>query len=191
MDKLVLDIETKNTFADVGGEINIDKLDVSLIGIYSYDRGDFFAFSEHELDKAAEFFKRAGLLIGHSINHFDVPVLKKYFSFDITSIPTVDLLEEIQMKFGKRIGLDILAKTNIGAGKTHYGLEAIRLYKEGDMEELKNYCLNDVRLTKELYELAEKQGFLKVLEKATGQLVNVRLNWKEKLLDAQLMQALW
>jgi len=191
MDKIVLDIETKNTFADVGGEANIDKLEVSFMGAYSYDRGEFLSFFENEIEKSAEIFKRAGLLIGHSINHFDVPVLKKYFSFDISSIPTVDLLDEIQMKFGKRIGLDILAKTNIGLGKTHHGLEAITLYKEGDFEELKNYCLNDVRLTKDLYELAEKQGFLAVPERTTGNLVNVQLNWKEKLLDAQLMQSLW
>src|SRR3989344_5538500 len=191
MDKLVFDIETKNTFADVGGEENIDKLEVSMICVYSYDRGDFFAFSEYEINEATELFKRAGLLIGHSINHFDVPVLKKYFSFEIASIPTVDLLEEIQAGFGRRVGLDALAKTNVGAGKTHHGLEATRMYRDGEIEELRNYCMNDVKLTKALYELAERQGFLMVPERTTGQLVSVSLNWKEKLLDAHLMQSLW
>ena len=35
MDQIVFDIETKNSFADVGGEANLKKLDVSVVGVYS------------------------------------------------------------------------------------------------------------------------------------------------------------
>lgn len=191
MDKIVFDIETKNTFFDVCGEANIDKLEVSVIGAYSYKHGRFFAFLESEISEAAELFQNAGLLIGFYIRHFDIPVLSRYFPFDFAALPIVDLLDELEMSMGRRIGLDMLAKTNLGVGKTHHSLDAVRLYKEGNIEELKNYCLNDVKITKELYELAEKQGYLMVPDRVSGQLINVPLNWKEKLLDASLMQSLW
>ncbi|MBI4119335.1 MAG: ribonuclease H-like domain-containing protein [Parcubacteria group bacterium] len=191
MDKIVIDIETKNTFADVGGQANLKDLEVSLIGVYSYRQDRFLAFTDKELDDAARFLQNAGLLIGFSINRFDIPVLAKYFSFDIAALPTIDILEELEISMGRRIGLDLLAKTNLGVGKTHHSLEATQLYRDGDIEELKNYCLNDVKITKELYELAERQGHLLVPERTTGQLANVPLNWKEKLLDVNLMQSLW
>ena len=48
LDKLVIDIETKNSFADVGGQQNINRLEISIIGVYSYKRDEFFAFDEKQ-----------------------------------------------------------------------------------------------------------------------------------------------
>ena len=45
-DKIVFDIETKNTFADVGGQKNIAKLDTSFIGAYSYNQDKYLSFHE-------------------------------------------------------------------------------------------------------------------------------------------------
>jgi hypothetical protein len=41
------------------------------------------------------------------------------------------------------------------------------------MDELKKYCLNDVRLTKEIYDLYLKQHYLMVPSKKTGDTVRV------------------
>jgi DEAD/DEAH box helicase domain-containing protein len=187
MDKLILDIETKNAFADVGGQENVKKLDASFVGVYSYNQDKFFSFYENQFPELNRFLKTAGLIIGFSINRFDVPVLEKYCDFDIWKIPRLDLLEEIEISFGNRISLDVLAKTNLGIGKTHHGLEAIKFYKEGNLEELKNYCLNDVKITKDLYEMAKKQGHLMVPHRLTHELVKVSL----KLPEINLPATLW
>lgn len=164
-DILVLDIETKNTFQEVG-ENNFDALEVSLIGLYSYNQDKFFAFGENEFAAAIQMIKSAEMIVGFSISRFDLPVLKKHFGdFDIFAIPQLDILDEIEFSLGKRVGLDILAKTNIGYGKNGHNLDAANLYRDNKMEELKNYCLNDVKITKELYELAKKQGYLMVPQK--------------------------
>jgi len=42
-DIIVLDIETKNTFYDVGRD-NFDALEVSLVGVYSYNQDKLFTF---------------------------------------------------------------------------------------------------------------------------------------------------
>jgi len=160
-DILVIDIETKNTFADVGRD-NFDALEVSLVGLYSYKQNKFFHFWEEEMDKLGKFLSTAEQIIGFSISRFDLPVLKKHFDFDLFSIPRIDLLDEIEYLLGRRVGLDMLAKTNLGVGKNGLSLEAPNLYRDGKMEELKNYCLNDVKITKDLYELARRQGYLTV-----------------------------
>ena len=186
MDKLVLDIETKDTFADVGGHHNIKNLNVSMVGVYSYSNDAFLAFNEHELAGLKPLLQNAGLIVGFSINRFDLPVLEKYFDFNLMRLSRLDLLDEIELALGHRISLDVLARANLGLGKTHHSLEAIDLYREGNMEELKNYCLNDVKITRDLYELAKKQGYLSIPDRVTGALAKANFNWQEQLLPATL-----
>lgn len=186
MDKLVIDIETSNTFADVGGDKYINDLKVSLVGAYSYNQDKFFAFHENELANFGPLLQNAGLVIGFAINRFDIPVLKKHYHFDLLALPRLDILEEIELAVGQRISLSILAKTNLGIAKDHHGLEAIKMYKEGRLKDLKDYCLNDVKLTRDLYELAKNQGYLLVPDKKTGELIKVQFNWQEIALPATL-----
>ncbi|MFA6136162.1 MAG: ribonuclease H-like domain-containing protein [Candidatus Paceibacterota bacterium] len=184
-DIIVIDIETKNTFADVGRD-NFTGLDISLVGLYSYNQNEFIAFEEHQLEAVGEILKNTELIIGFSISRFDLPVMAKHYDFDLFAIPRIDILDEIELMSGKRIGLDLLAKANIGVGKTGHGLEATNLYRDGKMDELKSYCLNDVKITKELYELAKKQGHLMVPQRNSIEHLRVDLDWKEKLLYQRL-----
>lgn len=178
MDKLVLDIETKNTFADVGGEQNIHNLEVSFVGVYSYNQDKFLSFFEGDLPALRPLIQNCGLMIGFAMNRFDLPVLAKHFDINLMALPRLDLLEEVELNFGRRIGLDILAKTNLGVGKSHStGLEAIRLYKEGKLEELRSYCLQDVKITRDLYELAKKQGYLMIPKRDSPEVVKVEFKW--------------
>jgi len=190
MDTLVIDIETKNTFLEVGKD-NFDALEVSLIGVYSYLKDKFFSFEEHQFDEFGEMIKNAGAIIGFSISRFDLPVLKKHFSvedgFDIFSIPRIDILDEIEISSGMRIGLDHLARVNLGVGKNGTSLEAPNLYRDGKMEELKNYCLNDVKITKDLYELARNRGYLLIPSRKGDEPTKVNFNWQEQLMYQKLL----
>lgn len=182
-DVIVIDIETKNTFADVGGEENIKNLEVSVACAYSYNEDKFMSFWEPNMEKLGRMLQDSGLVIGFSINRFDLPVLDRYFPFSTKALHRLDLLEEIEASFGSRISLDILAQTNIGAGKTHHSLEAIRLWNEGDHKELENYCLNDVKITKELYDLANQQGHLLIPDRRSGEVAKVNLDFSRFLHD--------
>ncbi|BCX15841.1 MAG: hypothetical protein KatS3mg098_070 [Candidatus Parcubacteria bacterium] len=184
-DTIVIDIETKNTFADVGRD-NFKGLDISLVGLYSYNRNSFLAFDENQLEEVGSILRETGLIVGFSISRFDLPVMAKHYDFDLFAIPRIDILDEIEMLTGKRISLDLLAKANLGKGKTGTGLEAASLYAQGKIDELKSYCLNDVLLTKELYELAKKQGFLLVPQRNSSQYLKVNFDWSKKLLYQRL-----
>lgn len=185
-DKLVIDVETKNVFDDVGGRDFVEKLDASLICVYSYDQNKYFHFKEGEFEKLAPLLQTARLVIGFSINRFDLPVLKKYFDFNLMALPRFDLLEEIEMGYGRRISLNILAQTNLNVGKTGHGLDAVEFYKQGDWQTLIDYCLQDVRLTKELYDLAQKRGHLLIPDRDTNQLHKVPIKINEIELPASL-----
>lgn len=185
-DKIVLDIETKNTFADVGGQENIHKLEASFVGVYSYNQDKYLSFREGEWEKLAPILQNAAMIIGFAITRFDLPVMAKYFNFNVMALPRLDLLEEVEMAYGSRIGLDLLAQTNLGIGKTHNGLDAIRFYKEGNWTDLEAYCLQDVKVTKEVYEFIRKNKFVHIPKKWTQELVKVPLNLREIEIPATL-----
>lgn len=158
--KIILDLETQKDFSEAGGRGKNHLLRVSVAGIYSYADDKYCTFSEKELHKLAEVLAAADQIIGFNIREFDYQVLKPYLNFALTEIPTLDILQEIETVLGHRISLDAVSKATLGAGKLGSGLEAIRLWKSGQVEELKRYCLNDVKLTKEIYEYGQKNGKL-------------------------------
>lgn len=180
MDTLVFDIETQNFFTDPGvGRDNFAALRISVVCAYSYDQDKYFSFEEGQMDEAAKLFSGAGRIVGFSSNRYDIPVLNLYFQKlrgpvpNIWAMERIDLLEEIEAATGNRVSLSRLADANLGVRKDHHGSEAIALYREGKMAELKEYCLNDVKLTKEIYDLYQKQHYLMVPDKTTGQDVKV------------------
>ena len=176
-DRLVVDIETKNTFQDVGGEQNIHKLDASLVGVYSYKKDKYFGLLEHEFGQLDELFRGAELIIGFATNRFDIPILRKYTSVDIKRIKSLDMFEEVQKKLGRRIGLGVLCEANLKIGKTGHGLDAIEYYKNGEIEKLKSYCLNDVKITRDLYEFVLDKKKLFVPDKMNPPGVFFDFDW--------------
>ncbi len=178
-DKLVIDIETKNTFADIGGQENLEKLDVSFIGAYSYNQDKYLSFKENELENFGPILQNAGLIIGFAINRFDLPVLKKYYNFNVMALPRLDLLEEVELAYGQRVSLDVLAKANLQISKSGHGLDAIEFYKKGDWQALADYCLQDVKVTKELYDFIKKEEHILIPKKYTEEIVKVSVKIKE------------
>lgn len=180
MDTLVFDIETSNFFTDPGvGWNNFDALKISAVGVWSYDKQAYFCYEEQELDKVAELFRNAKTIVGFSINRYDVPVLNGYFQRlnlgvqNLFEMERVDILDEIERVAGRRISLERLSQANLGKGKTGHGPHAAELFRAGKMEELKAYCLNDVVLTKELYELYRDKKSLLLPVKDSEELVKL------------------
>lgn len=182
MDTLVFDIETQNFFTDPGvGWDNFAALRISVVCAYSYQQDKFFAFEESDMEALMELFRGARRIVGFSINRYDVPVLNHYFQKFGFGAPNlwekerVDLLEDIELATRSRVSLSKLAESNLGVKKDHHGSEAIALYRDGKMDELKAYCLNDVKLTKELYDLSRKQNYLMVPDQRTGENMRIEL----------------
>jgi len=160
MREIVFDIETKNIFSDVG-KADPTALDLSLIGIYDSKTETYESYLEEELPDLWPRIEHADVLIGYNSNHFDIPLLNKYYPGDLEHIKSIDLLEDIRKSLGKRLKLDSVAQATLGEGKSGHGLEAIHWWKNGEIEKVRKYCLDDVRITRELYEYAKKYKKLK------------------------------
>ena len=161
MNRIVLDIETQNLFSDVGGKENLTKLLLSVAGVYSYADNKFLTFAENEMLAFENLLKKTDLIIGFNIDHFDLPVLQKYLSVDLSKIPTLDIMNEVVDTMGHRVSLDDLLVNTLGQKKSANGFLAVDYWRQGRMDELKKYCLDDVRLTRDLYEYGLKNGEIK------------------------------
>ncbi len=158
-DTIVFDIETKKSFDDVGGWANMLELGVSLVGVYSYNHDKYRAFREEEFGQLSDVFKNAGTIIGYNSISFDVPILQQVLTgVDLTKINHVDLMVDIANTLGFRLKLDSVAKSTLNIGKSGDGLDAIKYYRAEQWEELAKYCLQDVRVTKELYDYGMSHG---------------------------------
>ena len=149
--EIVLDIETQNSFADVGGAFH-DKLKVSLVCLYDYATGEYSSYWEQDLPQLWPRLERADRIIGYNTKGFDNLVMNSYYTGDLNSFPNLDLLEEIAKTLGFRVKLDDVAQATLGTGKSGHGLQAIEFYRKGELEKLEKYCRDDVRITKEVYE---------------------------------------
>lgn len=160
MRKIVLDIETKNMFEDVG-KADPALLDLAVVGIYDSGTDRYETYLEGDLPKLWPILEQTDLIVGFNSDHFDIPLLNKYCGGDLSRIRSVDLLKEMRRAIGRRLKLDTLAEATLGRGKTGTGLEALRWWREGKIDRVREYCLEDVRLTKELYDYARMHGSLK------------------------------
>jgi len=147
---VVLDIETQNTFQEVG-KYDPSLLKVSLLVTYDFATGEFRSFLENELHLLWPLLEHADRLIGYNIDGFDVPVLDTYYPGDLKKLPTLDIMTEIEKKIGFRVKLDDVAQATLGTGKSGNGLMAIEYFRRGEIDKLRDYCTQDVKVTRDVY----------------------------------------
>lgn len=183
---IIFDIETKLSFQEVGGKDNMDKLGVSVLGAYFYSNEKYRTFEEHELPEFEKIIrdlahKKQGRVIGFNIDYFDIPVLQPYISWNLKELQRLDLMRDVESGIGFRVSLDNLAQNTLSAQKSGDGMQALRWYKEGKIDEIKKYCLKDVELTKNLYEYGVKKGGVYFFSRDVMNKRLVNVNWSDKL----------
>ncbi len=176
---LVLDLETQHSFKDVGRN-NLQKLRVSVVGIYDYLTHSYEAYEEKDLLRLDKRIREADLLVGFNIRRFDLPVLAPYLFAPIENLPVLDLLEAIEKVRGHRASLDSIAQPTLNLRKSGTGIDALVLFREGKMEALKRYCLDDVRLTKEVFEYGRANGKIYFTSTWDYKTYEIPVPWEEE-----------
>lgn len=190
MRKITFDIETRNMFQDVGSN-DPAALDISVVCIHDSAaaiEGDpmsgYSSYLQEDLKKLWPILEKADMLITFNGDHFDIPLLNKYYSGDLTKIKSLDLMAEVKKSLGRRIKLDTLAEATLGRKKAGHGLEAITWWRNGEIDKIIKYCIEDVRITKELYDFALKNKHLKYKDLGAGNAIkDIKLDptkWEEK-----------
>jgi len=172
MNYIVFDIETYSP--SNRDRIDVTELQVSVIGAYYSWNNKYLAFTEEYVKDFIETLKYADLIVGYNHLWFDLPVLAKFSSFDLKSLPNYDIMLEVESKLGFKPKLDDLCSATLGHSKTDNYSTFKHYYLQKNWAPLIDYCMNDVKLTKELFDLILDQKPLKY---------NDLLDTKEVILD--------
>ena len=160
MNTVFFDLETQRLFEDVGGRHNVRMLGLSVAVTYSTADEAFHHYLEQDAARLIADLEAADRVVGFNLLTFDYEVLRAYEA-GFAPPDTVDMLDHIYRRLGFRVSLDNLASTTLGVGKSADGLQAVRWFREGRIQEVLDYCQQDVEVTRLLYEHGRKHKHLK------------------------------
>ncbi|WP_165075489.1 MULTISPECIES: DEAD/DEAH box helicase [unclassified Desulfovibrio] len=182
---VVVDVETRRSAAEVGGWGLARKMGVSVAVLYDSRDDAYHAFRQEELAGLFERLSGAALVVGFNSVRFDYAVLAPFapaslpHGADLRALPSLDLLLRIHERLGYRVSLGNLGEATLGEPKSADGLQALKWWKEGRLEDIAAYCRKDVELTRRLYLFGLENGYVLFSNKA-GQRARVPVDFRPR-----------
>jgi DEAD/DEAH box helicase domain-containing protein len=173
---VVFDLETQRSFAEVGGRSQFHRLGVSVGVAYRYDRDEFLVVTEDTVDELVDLLLGADLVVGYNVVGFDYEVLRAYTDEDLQRLPTFDLMLDLEERLGFRPKLESVAAPTLGSGKSADGLQALEWWRNGEVDKIIEYCREDVRVTRDLYDFGKRHRWVQV-ERFGGKPRRVEVDW--------------
>lgn len=161
------------------GWTDFKNMGIACICAYDYLTGRYRVFLKDNLNEFAKLIKNRDFLVGYNNLKFDDCILR---ANNIETPNTYDLLDAIwtarAQEHGlngyKGTGLDMISKANGGQGKSGDGMMAALNWQMGKYGETIDYCLDDVKLTKELLDILSIEG---TIVDAEGNILHIDLPW--------------
>ncbi len=174
---VVLDLETQRAFSEVGGRNGLARLGISVGVLYRYRDDRYAHYDESHVAELIAALRHSDLVVGFNLLHFDYPVLQPYTDFPLHTLPTLDILDHVHRALGFRVKLDTLARHTLGVSKGGNGLMALHWWRTGQLDRLREYCRQDVEITRRLYEFGREHGYLIYWDRRLGRPAHVRVSW--------------
>ena len=197
MSVLAIDLETKNMSYDIGGFSNTHMFQVSTVATWDGNTGtvyvdepvESFAKSGHIVKSLSELkydldehFVKGGLLLGHNIKAFDLPILRD--SMDIYCINKyikeeqfIDTSKILLKEHGERFQLKNLVKCTMNDFKLMDSADAPKLWKMGQYDEVVEYCMKDTQLVYDLWKYGQENGIVKAFSLEDGEYKDLEVKW--------------
>src|SRR3984957_16175256 len=160
---VTFDIETANWLGSDGAQ-RPEALKIAIVCIHCSETGEYSSYLEDELSKLWPILERTDILVGYNSDHFDIPLLNKYYPGDLGKIKSLDLLKEIYDSLGRRIKLDTIAEATLGVNKSATGAQSLQWWRAGEVKKVREYCIKDVEIKKKVMDYGLANGSLKYKE---------------------------
>lgn len=178
------DLETRHSAAEVGGWHQLDKMRMSVGVTYSTQLEQYKIYREEDVDELIYQLRHADLVVGFNHVSFDYGVLQRYTMWSLLEMTNnLDLLKDLESRIGHRIKLDSVAKASLGNTKTAEGIQALKWWAEyaktGNIDtlmEIARYCCFDVKVTKEVHQFGQQNGFIRYDSKS-GEILQQAIEW--------------
>jgi DEAD/DEAH box helicase domain-containing protein len=163
MNYITFDIETYSPSRL--DKIDTDEFRCSVCGAYFSWLDEYIAFLEEDIVDFLNMTREADLIVGYNHIGFDLPVLQKYVSWNLQELPKYDIMAEIHKNAGFRPKLNDICKANLNHDVKTDSYEVYKnYYWDKEWGKLIDYCMNDVRLTEQIFRIVLKENKLKYLD---------------------------
>jgi|TARA_R100000005_G_C4996127_1_gene202971 DEAD/DEAH box helicase domain-containing protein len=194
---LAIDLETKNFAHEIGGWGNTHMFRVSTVCTYDGDKGTVYVDKslddykkpntivkslsdlKYDLD---DHFEKGGILLGHNIVAFDLPVLKN--AMDIYCIKKyldneayIDTSRILSKEYKERFSLNNLVQHTLKSEKLMESAEAPVMWKAGKYTEVVDYCLKDCELVYDLWKYGQNNKVVKGFSLEQEELLDLGVDW--------------
>lgn len=184
MDHVVVDVEIAKTIEEVGGWDHTELMGISCAVVYEYKADRFRVYGPGDVEALRNRLLKADRITGFNTYRFDFPVIWGLPGRErVTALKTKsnDLLQRIWKSLGldeeqfsdahKGWGLDAVAMGTLGVGKSGNGADAPKWFQAGQWARLVDYCIDDVRLERNLGAFIDKYGY--VINGKTDQVLRI------------------
>jgi len=176
---VTFDVETQFLANEVGGWSHIRDMLLSAAVTYDEASDEYQYFREENTDELISTLREADLIVGYNVVRFDYEVLRHYTDDPLDDLPTLDLLVHIRRALGWRPSLDSVASATLGQRKSADGLQAVRWYRQGQLNRVLEYCKRDVEVTWQVYDFGREYGYVKCQDRQY-RVHKVPVNWRSK-----------
>ena len=189
MKVLTFDIETTNTFDEVGSSNPAD-LDLAVVCVHDSYTDQITHYFKEDLGKLWPLIEEASMLVSYNGDHFDIPLLNKYYAGDLNNIKSLDLMKEIKNVIGRRVKLDDIATATLSESKSADGLQSIIWWRQGKIDQVVSYCKQDVVVTRKVYDHAMAKGFLEYNNRGVKEKIKLDTTSWETIVENNLAPTL-
>lgn len=175
--EIFFDLETKLWSSEVdGGWSNIPAFGMS-VAVTWHDEDGFRTWLEHDAIELVKELDRADKIIGFNIVGFDYEVLSAYVSnvHELLDEKSFDIILDLKARLGFRLKLEDISLAALGKSKSGRPEDAVKWFRQGQIEKVVSYCQRDVELTRDIYRYGQEHGL--IYYPRLGQPVAVPVDW--------------
>lgn len=179
--EIFFDLETKLWSTEVeGGFSNIPAFGMSVVVTWDEANG-FQTWLEKDASELVKELERADKVIGFNSVGFDYEVLTAYVPnvHNLLDGKSFDILADIKGRLGFRVKLDDISLATLSKGKSGNPEDAIKWFRQGQIDKVVNYCQTDVELTRDIYRYGQEHGV--IYYPRLGQPITVPVDWQTEL----------
>ncbi len=175
--EIFFDLETKLWSTEVeGGFSNISAFGMSVAVTWDDENG-FRTWLENDASELVKELDRADKVIGFNSVSFDYEVLSAYNPnvHELLDGKSFDILDDIKDRLGFRVKLDDIGLATLSKGKSGNPEDAIKWFRQGQIDKLVSYCQTDAELTRDIYRFGQEHNF--ICYPRMGQSLELPVDW--------------
>ncbi len=175
MIEVYYDVETQKSAEEVGGWGNIRLMLVS-IAVTWCEQDGFKRWTEEAVPALIDYLTKYDRIITFNGDRFDSQVLSHYGDVSRIRQRSFDIAPRLFSKLGHRLKLETLAQATLGIGKTADGMLALKWWKEGKIDQIAEYCEQDVKVLVDIVKFGREKGYVQYFD-LDGRRRTVYVKW--------------